>query len=289
MKRILILGSKGMAGHILARYLHNKGKYYIAQIARGISEREGFYNVDVTDSSQVERVISEFSPDIILNCIGILNKDAEDNPDKAIFINSYLPHFLARKAMSNDARLIHISTDCVFSGRKGNYAESDPKDGIGYYAQSKALGEVDYGNNLTIRTSIIGPELNQNGIGLLHWFLTNKSDKLNGYTNAFWSGVTTLQLAYAVENAIDHSDILGLIHLTNGQKISKYDLLVLFNEVFHTNRIIEPYPSYFVDKSLNKGPMSNRLGLVPSYKKMLEELKAWIIGNEDLYSENYRF
>lgn len=289
MKKVLVLGGKGMAGHLVVKYLSQLNKYQVAQVARGVTETKDSYSVDVADKHQLDKLLADLAPDIIINCIGILNKDAEDNPDKAIFINSYLPHYLARKVKLYNGRLIHISTDCVFSGKKGDYTELDYKDGIGFYAQSKALGEVAYDKHLTIRTSIIGPELNKNGIGLLHWFLSNPSQSLKGYTNAFWSGVTTLQLSHAIEHAIDDTEISGLIHLTNGNKISKYDLLLLFNEIFKTGKTIEAYSDYYVDKSILAGPLSNRLGYVPSYEKMLEELKLWMSANSDLYIGNYTF
>lgn len=289
MKKVLVLGGKGMAGHLLVKYLNQLNKYQVAQVARGITETKESYSIDVTNKVELDNLLAAFAPDIIINCVGILNKDAEDNPDKAIFINSYLPHYLARKVGEYDGRLIHISTDCVFSGKKGDYTELDSKDGIGFYAQSKALGEVDYDKHVTIRTSIIGPELNKNGIGLLHWFLTNTSQIFKGYNNAFWSGVTTLQLSHAVAHAIDDTEICGVIHLTNGIKISKYDLLVLFNKIFNANKTIESYPDYYVDKSLLAGPLSNRLGYVPSYVQMLKELKLWMSNNSDLYKDNYSF
>ena len=289
MKKVLVLGGKGMAGHLVTRYLKGRGKYHVAQAARGIVESSDSYSVDVADKKMLDDLLVALKPDIIINCIGILNSDAEDHPDKAIFINSYLPHCLAQKIKSFGGRLIQISTDCVFSGKKGNYTEFDTKDGVGIYAQSKALGEVSYDGHLTIRTSIIGPELNKKGIGLLHWFLTNSSQTIKGYSNAFWSGVTTLQLSYAIENAIDDSEIFGLVHLTNGIKISKHDLLILINRIFKTDKVVEAFPDYYFDKSLLVGFLSYRLGSVPSYEQMLEELKFWMYENVDLYRENYNF
>lgn len=289
MKKILILGSRGMAGHVVVRFLKNKGKYIIGQVSRVESEDPYSYNVDVTDINELEKVIDKFSPDIIINCLGILNKEAEDNPEKAILINSFIPHYLAKKIAFWGGRLIHISTDCVFSGQKGNYLESDLKDGIGFYAQSKALGEVDYGNNLTIRTSIVGPELKQNGIGLLHWFLTNKETEIKGYANAFWGGVSTFQLAIAIQQAIDNSQIKGLVHLTNGERISKYDLIKIFNAVFHKKILIHKDLKYNIDKSLSTGKQTNALGAVPGYEVMVSDMKNWMEDNRDLYYHNYTF
>jgi dTDP-4-dehydrorhamnose reductase len=289
MKKILILGSRGMAGHVIVKFLKNKEKYIIGQVSRTKSQVPYSYNIDVTDIYEFSKVIDNFSPDIIINCLGILNNEAENNPEKAIFINSFIPHYLAKKIAIIGGRLIHISTDCVFSGQKGNYLESDVKDGIGFYAQSKAIGEVDYGNNLTIRTSIVGPELKQNGIGLFHWFLTNKDTEIKGYANAFWGGVSTFQLAIAVEKAIDNSKIKGIVHLTNGKKISKCDLVKTFNSVFNKKIIINEDFNYKIDKSLSVGKQTNLLGIVPEYEVMINEMKAWMEVNRDFYTHNYNF
>ncbi len=288
MKRILILGSAGMAGHVVKKHLSDTGKYIIGEVARTVTPGKFNYAIDVTDLHALELVITEFKPEVIINCIGVLNKDAEDNPDKAILLNSYLPHHLAKRAKASGARLIHISTDCVFSGLKGNYLDTDRKDGIGFYAQSKALGEVNYGAHLTIRTSIIGPEIKSNGIGLLHWFLRNEAKEIKGYTQAYWGGVTTIQLAIAIQYAIEQT-LSGLIHLTNGERISKFELVNIFKEVFKKDVLILPDGHYQVDKSLAVSDQTNLLGEVPSYEKMLQDMKSWMLKNRDLYSNNYSF
>jgi len=286
MKRILILGSAGMAGHVVKKHLRDSGKYIVGELARTESSSKFTYAIDVTDLTSLDQVISEFKPDVITNCIGVLNKDAEDNPDKAILLNSYLPHHLAKKATAYEARLIHISTDCVFSGLKGNYLDTDLKDGNGFYAQSKALGEVNYGAHLTIRTSIIGPEIKSEGIGLLHWFLRNEAKEIKGFTQAYWGGVTTIQLAIAIEHAIEQS-LSGLVHLTNGIRISKFDLVNILKEVFIKDVLIRADDHYKVDKSLAVSRQTALLGEVPSYEKMVRDMKSWMQENIELYSHNY--
>jgi dTDP-4-dehydrorhamnose reductase len=289
MKRILILGSRGMAGHLVARFLSKKDKYIIGKVSRIESEDPFSYNVDVTNVEELEKVIKKFSPVVIINCLGILNKEAEDNPEKAIFINSFVPHYLAKKMALIGGRLIHISTDCVFSGRKGNYLESDLKDGEGYYAQSKALGEVNYGNNLTIRTSIIGPELKQNGIGLFHWFLKSNEVQIQGYANTLWGGVTTIQLAKAIYNSVENENINGIVHLTNGLEISKFDLLSIIKLVFNKKiNVIKDF-NHQKNKSLVPSKQTILLGEVPGYEQMINELKYWMEDNRDIYSHNYTF
>lgn len=289
MKRILIVGSKGMAGHIISHYLNCNSNFIIGELARSDERKPHFYNVDVTNLEELRSAIQDFLPDIIINCIGILNNDAEENPDKAVFLNSYLPHFMAKEVSYHGGKLIHISTDCVFSGKKGSsYNEQDVKDGNGFYAQSKALGEVIYGKHLTIRTSIIGPEIKTNGIGLLHWFLRNDDRTVNGYKNALWGGVTTLQLAKSVLELIKDDNTTGLLHLTNNVAISKHNLLLLFREAFNKNVEIHPNTNYQVDKSLISTRILPAAILVPSYKQMIDELKEWMNLNTDLYASFYK-
>ena len=288
MKRILILGSAGMAGHVVKKRLSDSGKYIIGDLARTTAASEFTYNVDVTDLNALDHAISAFNPDMIINCIGVLNRDAEENPDKAVLLNSFLPHHLARKATTAGGRLIHISTDCVFSGEKGNYNDTDAKDGIGFYAQSKALGEVTYGAHLTIRTSIVGPEMKTTGIGLLHWFLRNEAKEIKGYTHAYWGGITTIQLAIAIEHAIEQP-VSGLIHLTNGIRISKYQLVSIFKDVFQKDVLIKPDDSYKVDKSLAPSINTKLLGNVPSYEEMVHEMKSWMQENRNFYCNNYKY
>ena len=284
MKKVLIIGSKGMAGHILYHYLKNNTDFSVIDIARGKEFHTPVYELDVTDFSALKGVILGERPDVIVNCIGILNQDAEDHPDKAVLLNSYLPHFLAQAGTEIGCKVIHISTDCVFNGKKGGYTESSEKDGYGFYSQTKALGELNYKDHLTIRTSIIGPELKSNGIGLFHWFM-QQTGTIKGYTEAFWTGVTTLELAKAITEAINQ-DVSGLHHLVNDHKISKYDLTTLFKQTFNKDSInIEPYDGYKVDKSLIKTNDTFQY-TVPSYSIMIEEMAEWIKNNGHLYNYN---
>lgn len=281
MKKIFLIGSKGMAGHVIYHYLKEKTNYQVVDVARGSDFFEPSYSLDITDFDQLKSILKKESPDVVINCIGILNKDAEDHPDKAVLINSYLPHFVASVGAELGFRLIHISTDCVFNGKKGNYTLTDQKDGFGFYAQTKALGEVAYGNNLTLRTSIVGPELKSDGIGLFHWFMQQHGE-IKGYTQAFWTGVTTIELAKAIAAAIEQG-ITGLHHLVYGEKISKYDLIGLFKSVFGTDAQIKPFGDYHVDKSLIKENSGFNYD-VPSYKKMVEEMQEWMLAHKQLYN-----
>lgn len=283
MKKILIIGSKGMAGHVMQRYFSTIDGFEVYAVARNISENDTSFNIDVSDTERLQTLIKIHEFDVVVNCIGILNKDAEDHPSKAVWFNSYFPHFLEEITKNTQTKVIHISTDCVFSGKRGNYTEADVKDGIGFYAQSKALGEIDNAKDVTIRTSIIGPEINPNGIGLLHWFLSQPLEaKLNGYSNAYWTGLTTLELAKVVHEVI-HQNISGIIQVVPSEKINKYELLQLFNSVFRNNQLeIADYDAYKVDKSL----LFTRKDFnyhVPTYEQMLVDLKTWILDHNTLY------
>lgn len=282
-KRILVIGSKGMAGHIIYHHLKDLGKYHVRDISRSNDFFPSNYCLDVTDFSQLIHIIQNEKPDVVINCIGILNQDAENNPDKAILINSYLPQLLAQKGLQLGYKLIHLSTDCVFSGKKGNYKKKDTPDGSGFYAKSKALGEINYGEHLTLRTSIVGPELKREGIGLFNWFM-QQHGKINGYTNAIWTGITTIELANCIERIIE-KDVTGVQHLVNNQSISKFDLILLFKNLFQKNTIqIEPYHDYIVDKSL----VNEETALViKTYSEMLLDMKNWMDEHKHMYADYY--
>jgi len=281
MKKVVIIGSKGMAGHMLYHFMKENTDYKVIDVARTLDSHIPAYKIDVTDFDALDKLFRNERPDVVINCIGILNKDAEDNPDRAVLMNSYLPHHLARKGTEMGFKLIHISTDCVFNGKLGGYTENSIKDGVGFYAQSKALGEVAYGDHLTIRTSIIGPELKLSGIGLFNWFM-NQSGEIKGFTEAWWTGVTTLELAKAVVAAIGQN-ISGLHHLVNAHKINKYDLTSLFKTVFSRENIsIIPDSHYKVDKSLIK-TKEDFIYDVASYDEMILDLKNWVDNHPNLY------
>ena len=284
MKKVLVIGIKGMAGHVMFESFRQKEGYSIYGIARNIADEENIFNIDVADEAAVENIIKNQNFDAVVNCIGILNKDAEDNPSKAIWFNSYFPHFLEKITKSTKTKVIHISTDCVFNGKRGGYTENDFKDGCGFYAQSKALGEIDNDKDLTIRTSIIGPELNKNGIGLFHWFMSQPKDaSLKGYSQAFWSGITTIELAKVVDFMLQN-DVSGMVQVAPKEKIDKFSLLNLFNEIFRENSLeISSDSAYEVDKSLVSIREDVRYP-TPDYRTMLLEMKDWIAKHPDLYN-----
>jgi len=281
-KKIVVLGANGMAGHVITIGLREDiNNYNVISIARSHSEIEPNYILDITNFMELENIINKEAPDVIINCIGILNNTAEENPDEAILINSYLPHFLEAKTKKSKTKIIHISTDCVFSGKEGNYIESSFKNGIGYYAQSKAIGEVINSKDLTFRTSIIGPDINPNGIGLFNWFYKQQGE-IFGYTNAFWTGITTVELLNAIKKAIKE-DLCGLYHLVNNKKISKFQLLELMNFEFGKRNTLLPNEKYKVDKSLFNTRNDFNF-IVKDYSIMIKEMKNWIQQHLNFYS-----
>ena len=271
--KILILGGKGMAGHVIAAYLQQKPEYHVLYTSRDRNDKDGIY-LDVTDSTKLEAIIDSIKPDITVNCVGILNDYAEKNTKLAFQVNSLLPHQLVKLTERINGKLIHISTDCVFLGTKGEYTEKDTPDGTSFYAQSKQLGEIISDKHLTIRTSIIGPELKENGIGLFLWFMKQKG-KIKGYEKVFWNGVTTLELAKAIENMIKY-EITGLYHLGSNQKISKYKLLCMIKEIFNKTDVeIIPDSNIVLDRTI-KSTRTDYHYQIPTYEIMLKELKDWM-------------
>ena len=280
MKKVLLFGATGMAGHVVYYYLQSTGKYDISNVVYRTPLTEDSIIVDVTNRDAVADAVHRVHPEIIINCVGILIKGYREHPDNAILINAYFPHLLKRLSDEVGAKLIHISTDCVFSGKKGNYTEDDFRDADDVYGRSKALGEIINDKDLTIRTSIIGPELKENGEGLFHWFM-HQCGEINGFRTAIWGGVTTLELAKAIDFSLDNG-IVGLIHLSNGVGISKFDLLNLFKEIWGKDTVIKPYDGNEVDKSIEK---SLRLDYeVPSYRQMLVEQFEMMKSYSNLYS-----
>jgi dTDP-4-dehydrorhamnose reductase len=283
INKVLILGANGMAGHVITTGLREDPQNFeVISVARTKSIIKPDILLDVTQFKTLEDLIMRINPNVIINCIGLLNKAAEDQPDRAILINSYLPHFLENITKNSFIKIIHISTDCVFSGNEGNYTEESPKNGIGFYAQTKAIGELINKKDLTIRTSIIGPEINFKGIGLFHWFIQQKTE-IKGYKNALWTGITTIELLNALKVIIKDVNLIGLYHLVNNEKISKYNLLKNMNLVFNKNITIFEDDKYKVDKSLIN-TRSDCPFHVNGYDKMINEMNSWINNHKILYS-----
>ncbi|MFD2331617.1 dTDP-4-dehydrorhamnose reductase family protein [Cohnella sp. GCM10020058] len=304
--KVLVLGGSGMAGHVIAAYLLKRtghevtvtvrtaGDIPVVRQACGVADSAAQAGaaedggrtalavrvLDVRRFEQVADLFAETQPDLIVNAVGVLNRQAEDLPLDAYLVNGLLPHWLRHLCRRGGGRLIHISSDCVFLGDRGGYTEEERPDGETVYARSKALGEITDPACLTLRTSIIGPELRSHGIGLLKWFL-GSSGSVSGYVNVQWNGVTTLELAKAVEWAMEHPDVGGLVHLTAPEAVNKHDLLGLFAETFgRTDVKIVPEAEPAIDRTLapTKSGFDYR---PPGYAQMLAELRQWMEGEAD--------
>lgn len=275
--RTLVLGAGGMLGHVVKIYFQEKG-YEVRGTSRAGNDD---YHFDASKNiDDLETYIKDFKPDVVINCIGVLNKSAEDNKSLAVLINSYLPHFADEICRKNNAKFIHISTDCVFDGKKGEYTEDSFKDATSFYGQSKALGEINNNSSLTLRTSIVGPDINEKGIGLFQWFM-NQEKETDGYSKVVWTGVTTIELAKCIEKAITNN-LSGLRHAVNNEKIDKFSLLNLFKKYFKKDIIINPKTDYVSDKSL-KRTTDFDFG-IPSYDQMIKEMSEWVDNHKELYN-----
>jgi dTDP-4-dehydrorhamnose reductase len=279
--KILILGATGMLGHKLVQILsgffdttgsvrknvnHNTG----SQILKGFNLMG---NVNAFESKSVELVINKVHPDVVINCIGIVKQLKEANdPIKSITINSLFPHQLHQLCHEKNIRLIHYSTDCVFSGARGNYSETDFPDADDLYGRSKLLGEVTGPGCLTLRTSLIGREL-ESSHGLIEWFLSQKGKTVKGYKNAIFSGLTTNAHVQILREIITEYPYLeGLYHLS-ADPISKYDLLTFVNEKYHLDINIEPDYSEVSDRSLNSSKFRSATDIIiHSWPEMIDEM-----------------
>lgn len=283
----LVLGCNGMAGHMISLYLKEQG-HNVLGFALSKSTLVDSVVGDAMDASVIKEIISSNKFDSVINCIGLLNQFAETNKANATYLNSYLPHYLAQLTEKTDTQIIHMSTDCVFSGKRGQYGENDLKDGMTFYDRSKALGELDDEKNITLRNSIVGPDINQNGIGLLNWFM-QQHGVVTGYTRVIWTGQTTLQLAKTMEAAA-REKAHGLYNTVPDTSISKYDLLKLFNKYLRKDGEkvdIIPVDNVSSDKSLKRTRWDFGY-TIPDYETMIIELAEWINDHRNLYPHYFK-
>lgn len=282
--KFFICGCNGMAGHTISLYLQEQGHDVYGFDLRESKLIKSFAG-NAFDTETIAKVIKEGHYDSVINCIGVLNQFAEQNHSLAAFLNSYFPHFLAKTTENTDTQVIHMSTDCVFSGRKGSYTENDFQDGESFYDRSKALGELNDDKNITLRNSIVGPDINPKGIGLLNWFMNstaNTEDSLKGYTKTMWTGQTTLQLAKTMEAAAKEK-AHGLYNTVPDSSISKCDLIGLFNKYLRGGRVrITPVDGVIADKSLKRTNFEFNYK-IPDYEVMVKDLAEWVFKHKELY------
>ena len=281
-KKVLVLGASGMLGNAVIKALSNdraidlngtvRGSAGIAALPTSL-HRYIHQEVNVEDFGSVVKVFDAFMPEIVINCVGIIKQlSGSYDPLVAISINSLLPHTLAKLCLSRNVRLIHMSTDCIFSGKHGGYLERDFPDANDLYGRSKYLGEVDYPGCVTLRTSIIGHELNSAN-SLIDWFLSQDTS-IKGYTKAIFSGLPTNEMANVIHNyVIPNPDLRGVYHVSE-KPISKFDLLKLVANVYGKSIDIIPDDSVSIDRSLN----SEKFSKVTGYKS-----KPWPQLIEEMY------
>jgi len=282
--KVLVLGASGMLGHAVLRDMARDERYEVfgsvrsSGATRHFSESVGrriITGVDVENTDSLLAVLAKTKPDAVINCVGLVKQLAESNdPLAALPLNALFPHRLARLCALTGARLVHISTDCVFSGRKGSYTESDQPDAEDLYGRSKLLGEVDYPHAITLRTSIIGEELDS-AHGLVGWFLSRKAP-VKGYTRAIFSGLPTCELAEVIRSfVLNHPHLRGLYHVAS-DPIAKHDLLRLLNQAYGKGLHIEPDDTLVIDRSLNGTRFRTATGYVaPSWDDLVSRMKVF--------------
>lgn len=282
--KVLIFGATGMLGHTLFHDLSLRENISVHATTRS---REGLVRwfapelmehihtpVDADDFVSVVRVLEEVRPEVVINCIGVIKQLATGkNPIACISINALFPHLLAKECAQIGARLIHFSTDCVFSGKKGGYVESDFADCDDLYGRTKLLGEVDYPHAVTLRTSIIGHELNAS-VSLIDWFLAQEG-RVKGFTKAIYSGFPTVEMARIIaEVVIPRPDLCGLYHVSSAA-ISKYDLLCLVREEYGKSIEIDPDDGFVCDRSLDSSRFRTTTGYAPpTWEEMVQRMHA---------------
>lgn len=270
--KILILGGTGLIGNGLFNTMSANSSLEVFATSRASTPPKNlsmklrdklFLRVDATQGERFLNFISDVHPDVLINCIGLTKHLPSGNdPLTAIPLNSFLPHYLAAHCRATNIRFIHISSDCVFSGNRGQYLEGDVPDSNDVYGRTKALGEVCDGQSLVIRTSTIGHELSTN-FGLLDWFLSQR-DGCSGYKNAIFSGVTTVELARIIQEYVIPAPHLHGIYNVSGRSISKYDLLSLIAKVYEKKIHIIPDYGFSINRTLDCGKFAKATGYEPS-------------------------
>ncbi len=271
--KVLILGGTGMLGHVLFRHLSRNAGYDVYATARTPGLIARFFppvlaakfrpdSIDADNFDTVIRALASIQPTIVINCIGMIKQQPmASDPLTAITVNAQLPHRISLISRNAKARMIHISTDCVFDGRKGMYTEDDVPNAEDLYGRTKLLGEVSYPHCVTLRTSIIGHEL-KGRYGLIEWFL-GQTGRVRGYKNAIYSGFPTIELARIIsDHVLPDRELSGVYHVSSAP-ISKYDLLKMVAERYGKQIEIAPDEDFAIDRSLNSDRFRFRMGYSP--------------------------
>jgi dTDP-4-dehydrorhamnose reductase len=281
--KVLITGGNGMLGHKLVQQLSAQFDVYATLRGSvpdvepfGIFDRELIVeNIDLADEQAIRRAVESVKPDVVINAAGVIKqRPSSKDVINTLFVNSILPHRLAALGQEFGFRTVVISTDCVFTGTKGNYSEADPADALDLYGRSKNLGEISGENCLTIRTSIIGREL-QTGHSLVEWFLSNRGGRVKGFRNAIYSGFPTIVFADIISSLLlEHKDLSGTYHISS-DPIDKFTLLTLINDAYHVGVEIEPDDTFTIDRSLDSSRFRTETGFKPApWKEMIDRMAA---------------
>ena len=280
---VLILGGAGMLGHKLVQVLRNE--FDVWSSVRGSAAAYASYGlldanrilagVDAHDFDTIVKAFAASRPAAVINCVGIIKqRPSASDPVLSLTINSLLPHRLQQLCRATGARLIHFSTDCVFSGRRGSYTEQDPSDAEDLYGRTKFLGETDGAGALTIRSSVVGRELSTTS-GLVEWFLSQRGRTVRGYTRAIYSGFTTQRMGSIVRSILlEHPALCGTVQISS-DPISKYELLGLLRDAYKVPVQIEPDESVRIDRSLDSSAFRAMAAFTPpSWRQMVEEMAS---------------
>jgi dTDP-4-dehydrorhamnose reductase len=284
-KKILILGGTGMLGHVLLRYLFENSNSDVYATCRNVNELSGYFPSELVGRFLDENILAEHfdtvlgamasvKPDTVINCIGITKQlPMASNPLPIITLNARFPHRLSLACNIANARMIHMSTDCVFDGKKGMYTEDDIPTPEDLYGRTKCLGEANYPHCLTFRKSLIGHEL-RGMRGLVEWFL-GESGKVRGYKKAIYSGFSTIEFARIIRDYVLPDEHLNGIYHVSSEPISKFDLLHMIAKKYGKTIEIEPYEDLAVDRSLLSDRFRSRTGYIPpSWPEMIDAMHA---------------
>lgn len=297
-KRILILGVTGMLGHTLFKSMSKNSSFEVFGTTRNTVGLNAFFSkdefsriksaVDADNFDSVLRAFASIQPNIIINCIGLIKQlPIASDPLTTITINAQLPHRISMVARTANARMIQLSTDCIFSGAKGDYTEADPSDATDLYGRSKFLGEVEYPHCVTLRTSFLGHEL-KSKVGLIDWFLSQTAT-IKGFTRAMYTGLPTVEIENIITNyVIPNEQLSGLYHVSS-DSISKYDLLNIVKTVYKKKIEIEAFDDFAIDRSLNSEKFQKATGYkAPAWEMMVKSMYDDFMGDNCYSINSYR-
>jgi len=276
--KILIFGIGGMLGHKVYQFFKQKNFDVVGTIRDKIKnyssinifeKKSVIENLDVTNFKKLNNLLSKLKPDLIINCIAITAHKNFSNSEM-IFVNSFFPQKLSELIQDYETRIIQISTDGVFSGKKGNYTEESIPDATDLYGRTKLLGEIINNNSLTIRTAVIGREIKHNK-SLIEWIISQKNKSINGYINAFFNGITNIELSKLLVEFAQRDDIVGILNV-GGERINKYELINLVNEIYDLNLTINIYEEFYCDRTLDISRFTKLGFKVKPMKDMIIEM-----------------